>query len=83
MSSRYDADTAAPFRLSKERSVSMPIAFLGALVVVTAVGYAAWSGTQDQVKRNTGDIGDLKKDAKAAREILIRIDENVKNLNKK
>lgn len=75
--------TQAPFQISKERRISMPLALLFGLLVAVAAGAVALNSTRDQVNRNTSDIAVLQTEAKSTREILIRIDENVKQLKEK
>ena len=75
-------ESEPPLHLSKSRTLSMPLALLFSLLAVTALGAIAWSSTREQVNRNTSDITILQAEAKAAREILIRIDENVKDLRR-
>jgi hypothetical protein len=76
-------DDTAPFQLSKERRVSMPLALLFVLLTAVGVGAVALNTTRDQVARNTTAITELQTEAKTTREILIRIDENVKQLKEK
>lgn len=74
--------TRTPFTLAPERQITVPAALFVSLLTIAAVGYAAWSSTRDQVQRNTSDLVEVKREAAAAREILIRIDENVKELKR-
>lgn len=71
---------SAPFLVSKERRIDMPMALLVTLLVATAGFSVALGLTRDQVLRNTASIIVLQVEQKNAREILIRIDENVKQL---
>lgn len=69
--------------LSKARLVSMPLALLFVLLLAVAGGAVALNSTRDQVARNTADIVSMQAEIKSSREILIRIDENVKALKEK
>lgn len=69
-----------PFSLSPELRLTLPIVTLIALLTGAALAYSTWAATQTQVVRNTSDIAQIKIEAAAGREILIRIDENVKQL---
>lgn len=74
--------STAPFMISKERRLNMPAALLVSLLAIVAAGAIAWSSTREQVQRNTLDIGEIKLEMRANREVLIRIDENVKDLRR-
>lgn len=75
-------ETTPAIRVSKERSVSMPLVLLISILTMCALGYSTWASTKEQVIRNSADIVDLRFEAQKTREILIRIDENVKDLRR-
>lgn len=65
---------------SKDVRINMPTAWLLSVLALVSAWAAVWSSTRDQVARNTHSIAVLEAEAKTSREILIRIDENVKDL---
>jgi len=69
-------------QFNPESRISLPVAFLVSILALCAISYAAWATTREQVTRNTNDIVEIKKEQQATWEILIRIDENVKQLKK-
>jgi len=69
-----------PITVNQTSRVNLGITFLLALVTSVSIGYAAWTSTKEQVTRNTADIVQLKHSVNEQRDILIRIDENVKQL---
>lgn len=58
----------------------LPITAWLTLIGVVAAGAIAWGTTKQDVARNTEDIRALQSDRKSDRELLVRIDENVKAL---
>lgn len=84
-----DADFEPPTRVAPQTLVSMPIAFLGGLVGLAAIGYAAWTA---QVEKNHAQdkhfeatdarVNALEADQRTTRELLIRIDEGVLQLKR-
>lgn len=68
--------------LSERSKLSMPLALLLSLVIVTAVSYAAWTSTQERVEAQGRAINELQIKMESTREVLIRIDENVKDLKR-
>lgn len=68
--------------VTSQKRLSMPLTVLISLVVTTAAGYAAWSSTRDEVARQGRVIQELQIETRTTREILIRIDENVKDLRR-
>jgi hypothetical protein len=75
-------NTDAPFDISERKRLSMPMALLLSLLTGTAVGYAAWNSVRDKVESQGAAISALEAEARTTREILIRIDENVKDLRR-
>lgn len=72
--------TESPLRLSNERKISMPLAFVLGLVVIAATGMAAWTTTRAQVDRNTEDIKVLNVKVQTMQETLFEIRGDVKYL---
>lgn len=60
----------------------MPLALLISLLLVSSLGYSKWISTEERVTRNSTAITALEIEARSTREILIRIDENVKDLRR-
>jgi len=77
-----DATKTPDLRLGPAERISLPLVTLATLLAAVAIGYAAWSDQHGQVTRNAADIIQIKKEQQATWEILIRIDENVKQLKK-
>ena len=77
-----DATMKSDLRIGPADRISLPMVTLATLLAAVAIGYAAWSDQHGQVTRNAADINQIKKEQQATREILIRIDENVKQLKK-
>lgn len=75
--------TEAPFHVSRERKLSMPLAFLLALLAVTAAGAVAWTSTREQVARNTSDIQTLQTKFGSDHDLLVEIRADIKNLMKR
>jgi outer membrane murein-binding lipoprotein Lpp len=75
-------DTTPPIRVSKASQVTLPVAVLFSLLCAGAVAYARMSSTAEQVERHTNQIHALEASDRSTREILIRIDENVKSLRR-
>lgn len=75
-------ETLAPFQITRERKVVLPIALLLSIVGAIALAYARLAVAADNVQRNTDEIKAIKTDQQIQREILIRIDENVKDLRR-
>lgn len=72
--------TEAPLLVSRERRLSMPLAFLLSLLAVTALGAVAWTSTREQVARNTSDIQTLQAKVSSDHDLLLEIRADVKNL---
>ena len=67
-------------QITQERRVALPITYLLIVLSSVAVGYAAWASTSARVEQHEIKINALEVDQRTTREILIRIDENVKEL---
>jgi hypothetical protein len=77
-----DTDTSPPIRLSDTRKLTLPLGLLITVLIAVAVSYAKWTSTAEQVDRHTAQINTLETSERTTREILIRIDENVKDLRR-
>lgn len=77
-----DANDDVPLLFNGNRKLSMPFALLVSLISGIAVGYAAWSNVQLRITEQGAAIRVLEVETRATREILIRIDENVKDLRR-
>jgi hypothetical protein len=75
-------DTTPAFKVSRSREVTLTLSLLGALIAAGAVAYARLTGTEQRVDRHDMQIQVIEQEAKSTREILIRIDENVKDLRR-
>lgn len=73
-------DSEPSIKISKERRITMPFAVLISIVMLGSAGAVGLNSTREQVARNTADIAQLRLEQAAMRELLIRIDENVKEL---
>lgn len=73
-------ETTPPFSISSDTRVKLPASLLWSLVI----GAAALGGyvytLRAEVAQHTSDIAEVKAEARASRELLVRIDENVKQL---
>lgn len=74
------SETEKPREVSPESRFTVPLALLIGIVVTAATGYAAWTGTREQVDRNTKDIDALNMEVRAMRETLFEIRGDVKYL---
>lgn len=84
-----DSDTSQSTTVSPGTIVRMPIAVLGSLIGLLAVGYAAWTakGEKDHQQDRHFEATDsrvsaLEADQRTTREMLIRIDANVENIRR-
>lgn len=75
-------ETTPAVSVSKDKKITLPLALLASLLGAGAMAYARLAGTEDKVERHTQQIQALEAEARATREILIRIDENVKDLRR-
>lgn len=76
------SDSQPPMKVSDTRRITLPLALLVAIVVAGAVGYARLTSSEDRLGRHETRLTDLEAEARTTREILIRIDENVKELRR-
>lgn len=73
-------DTRPAFALSPDSRVKLPIALLGTLFAACAAASAAWISVRADVHTHTQQIAALETEVRNSRELLVRIDENVKAL---
>ncbi len=71
---------ASALRLTEETPVQTSARWIVALVVLAATGGVTWGVTSYKVANNASDIEALKTEARTSRELLVRVDENVKRL---
>lgn len=72
--------TTTPLRLSRDSRVTIPLALVAGLIATTAIGYAAWSSTREQVERNTDDIKTLTTEQRVLRETIYEMRADLKYL---
>jgi hypothetical protein len=77
--SRSD-DTRPSFALSQDTRIKLPLALLGSLFFACAAATAAWISVRADVSNHSTEIEALKTEVRTSRELLVRIDENVKQL---
>lgn len=78
--SRPPEDTRSAFSVSQDTRVRLPLTLLGSLFLACAVATAAWISVRAEVATHTVKIEALETEARSSRELLVRIDENVKQL---
>jgi hypothetical protein len=79
--SDYPANETRPsFSVSAESRVKLPLALLAGLLGACAAATAGWATIRSDVAKHSLEIAALQADARSARELLVRIDENVKAL---
>lgn len=80
MSAKPADDTRPSFSFSPESRIKLPLALLGSLFVACAVATAAWISVRSDVATHGTKISALESEVRSSRELLVRIDENVKAL---
>lgn len=73
-------ETRPPFVVTADSRVKLPLALLWSLVVTSALVGGYVYTLRAEVAQHTLDIAQVKEEARASRELLVRIDENVKQL---
>jgi predicted HicB family RNase H-like nuclease len=73
-------DTRPAFAVSPDSRVKLPLAFLGTMLAACAAATAAWISVRADVYTHTQQIAGLETEVRNSRELLVRIDENVKAL---
>ncbi len=74
------SETRPSFSVSAESRVKLPLALLAGLLGACAAATAGWATLRSDVAKHSLEISALQADARSARELLVRIDENVKAL---
>ena len=80
MSDYSSNETRPSFSVSSESRVKLPLALLAGLLGACAAATAGWATLRSDVAKHSLEISALQADARSARELLVRIDENVKAL---
>ena len=80
MSAKPDDDTRPAFSVSPESRIKLPLALLASLFTAVALATAGWITVRDEVAQHSVEINALQSEARSSRELLVRIDENVKAL---
>ena len=80
MSAKPDADTRPAFSFSPESRIKLPLALLASLFVACAGATGAWISVRSDVATHGLKIHALENEVRTSRELLVRIDENVKAL---
>lgn len=75
--------TAAPFNVSEEMKVKMPLRLLVALLGIVAVSAIAWASVRSDVARHGEEIGELQRHEREQRDLLIQIKTNTEALMKR
>lgn len=78
--SRADTTTSPGFSLSGESRIKLPLALLASVCAIIASGTAAYITVRADVALHTLQIKALENEVRSSRELLVRIDENVKTL---
>lgn len=68
--------------LTDKTPIKLPASIWLTVILSAAVAGGAWYSLKADVSQHTTDITDLKADGRIQRELLIRIDENVKELRR-
>lgn len=68
------------YSVSSESRIKLPLALLASLLAACAVATAGWATLRSDVAKHNLEIAALQVDSRNARELLVRIDENVKAL---
>jgi hypothetical protein len=80
MSTRPANETTPAFALSERTPVKLPLALLGFLLSCVAAGAIAYATVRTTLSDHTDRIVSVEREQQQMREIVIRIDENVKRL---
>lgn len=78
--SRTDTDTRPAFSITGESRVKLPLALLASAGLAIAAGTTAWITLRSDVAQHAHQIAALQIEMRSNRELLVRIDENVKAL---
>ena len=80
MSAKPADDTRPAFSVSPESRIKLPLALLASLFTAVALATAGWITVRAEVAQHSVEINALQSEARSSRELLVRIDENVKAL---
>ena len=80
MSAKPTEDTRPAFSVSAESRIKLPLALLASLFTAVALATAGWITVRADVQQHSAAISALQSEARTSRELLVRIDENVKAL---
>ena len=72
--------TATTFNLSEQSRVRLPLALLISLFGAVALATAGWMTVRADVAQHSIQLSALENEVRSSRELLVRIDENVKAL---
>jgi len=67
-------------RITKDSPIAISLALLATIVISSAVAYSRLTAIERMVAQHGAEITALQAEARNTRDILIRIDENVKEL---
>lgn len=81
--SATSSDTSPPIRVHAGRHVQIPVALLWSIVITAALCGGYVYTLSASVEHHSREIKSLQEDARASRELLVRIDENVKSLKER
>ena len=73
-------DPRTSFNLPEQTRVRLPLALLGALFTAVALATAGWISVRADIALHAHAITALEIEVRSSRELLVRIDENVKAL---
>jgi hypothetical protein len=80
MSAKPTEETRPAFSVSPESRIKLPLALLASLFVACAAATGAWISVRSDVSTHGLKIHALETEVRTSRELLVRIDENVKQL---
>ena len=74
------SETTPAFSVTRDTRVKLPLALLWTLVASAALIGGYVYTLRAEVTQHSTEIAEVKAEARASRELLVRIDENVKQL---
>lgn len=80
MSAKPTEETRPSFSFSPDSRIKLPLALLGSFFFAVAAATAAWISVRSDVATHGTKISALESEVRTSRELLVRIDENVKAL---
>ncbi len=75
-----NSEIEAPYTMSREQRITIPLALLAGIIATTAIGYAKWASTNEQLARNTDDIKALNAEVRMMSDTLAEIRGDVRYL---